>query len=379
MSRKNWSKSELSLLKKLAGKTTVLDIVDILGRSYDSIEMKARRLGLSLNYSEKSSIVQVDLNKRRRGKNEIEDAKRYLKASQQQFLDYKMPFVKVPKHRKAKQYEDAVLFWSDEHTGMVNKAPNSGMITYNDKIRKLELKNLHQGVIRLKELYEPNIVLKDLYIFSLGDNATNDRIFEGQQFEISKPMGAQLLDYKLDKAWFINEMLKYFDNVIDIEICGNHGRSQPNRTAEPVENNFEWLIGQQLKEKFAGNKRVKIIVPDDYSYTQEIRGHRYLLQHGHEIRGFSHNSIEKAAKDISLLDDYDVICIGHYHSVDKKQIGADTVLLVNGGWIYRDSYAHNKLKKFSTAKQIFLRVSNKLPIAGFNEIDLLWNIDLTRV
>ena len=379
MKRRDWTKEELNLLKKMAGKATVIDIADILNRSYDSIEMKARRLGLNLSYSEKSSIIQVDLNKRRRGKEEIGEAKRFLEVSQKQFLDYKFPFIKAPKVKKAKQYEDAVLIWSDQHTGMVNRAPNSGLVTYNDKIRKLELSNLCKGIIRLKELYEPSIVLRNLYIFSLGDNSTNDRIFEGQQFEISKPMGSQLLDYKLDKAWFINEMLKHFETVTDIEIAGNHGRSQPNRTAEPVENNFEWLIGQQLKEKFSKTKRVKIIVPNDYSYTQEIRGHRYLLQHGHEVRGFSHNSIEKAAKDISLLDDYDVICMGHYHSIDKKQIGADTVLLVNGAWIYKDSYAYNKLKKFSTAKQIFFRVSNKLPIAGMNEIDLLWGIDLNKV
>lgn len=389
MTGKNWTKEELKLLNKMAGKVSVFDIAQILGRSYDSVETKARRIGVSTapvsdKTKEKLTKKELSADRRVRTKTEIEDARKYVIDTQEAFMDYKLPEVKLPKRGKNfKQEEDALLLWSDMHTGMVNKAPGSNIVTYNDEIRRMELENLYAGIVRLKELYEPNIRLRNLYIASLGDNSTNDRIFEGQEFEISMPMGAQLLAYKTDKSWFINQMLEHFENVVDVEIVGNHGRSRPNKTAEPVEDNFEWLIGHQLKEKFSGNTRVHIVVPDDFTHTLEIRKHKFLLQHGDNFRGMSRNSIERACKDLVALggknDQHDVICIGHYHSVDKQQVSPNTTLLVNGCWIYNDSYAYNRLRKFSTAKQLFVRVSNKMPIAGINEIDLTWGIDFKKV
>lgn len=374
-----WSKKDIQALKTLAGSMSSSEIAKILSRTMVSVENKARRLGISLKINNAHSVIDYEVSDERRTHSapEIREALDYVKRTQDLFMSYKIPFVKSPKKgKKVQQEEDVLLLWSDMHAGMINKAPGSNVVTYNDEIRKIELNNFYKGVLRLKELYEPNIKLRKLYIASLGDNATNDRIFDGQQFEISMPMGEQLMEYKLDKTWFINKMLEVFEEVIDIEICGNHGRSTTNRTAAPVQNNFEWLLGKQLQDKFAGVDRVKIIVPNDYCYTLDIRGHKYLLQHGHEFRGCASTSIERAAKDIVTLSGkevhHDVICIGHFHEVNKKQIGANSTLLVNGCWIYKDSYAYYKLRKFSTAKQLFIRVSNKLPISGYNEIDLLW-------
>ena len=376
--RSDWTKKDIKALKELAGTMNSADIAKILSRTMVSVENKARRMGISLKVDTPQLPIDYSIKSERcvRPKAELEEAETYLKKTQKFFMEYKIPYAKPPKKTKSPQEEDVLLLWSDMHTGMRNKAPGSNVVTYNDEIRKIELNNLYKGVLRLKELYEPNIRLCKLYIASLGDNATNDRIFDGQQFEITMPMGEQLMEYKLDKTWFINKMLEVFDEVIDIEICGNHGRTTTARTAAPVQNNFEWLLGKQLQEKFANVDRVKIIVPDDYSYTLDIRGHKYLLQHGHEIRGCASTSIERAAKDMVTLGgkemQHDVICIGHFHEVNKKQIGANSTLLVNGCWIYKDSYAYYRLRKFSTAKQLFVRVSNKCPISGYNEIDLLW-------
>lgn len=378
MSKTDWTKKDVKALKNLAGTMSGFEIAKILSRTIVSVENKARRLGVSLKVVPSQTTLNYNLSSERcvRKAAELSEAANYIRETQKLFMNYKIPYVKPPKKKKCQQEEDVLLLWSDMHTGMVNRAPGSNLITYNDEIRKIELNNLYRGVLRLKELYEPNIKLRKLYIASLGDNATNDRIFDGQQFEISMPMGEQLMEYKLDKTWFILKMLEIFDEVEDIEICGNHGRTTTNRTAEPVQNNFEWLLGKQLQEKFADVKRVKIVVPNDYCYTLDIRGHKYLLQHGHEFRGCASTSIERAAKDIVTLGgkemQHDVICIGHFHEVNKKQIGVNSTLLINGCWIYKDSYAYHRLRKFSTAKQLFIRVSNKCPISGYNEIDLLW-------
>ncbi|RLG10263.1 hypothetical protein DRN73_08200 [Candidatus Pacearchaeota archaeon] len=277
--------------------------------------------------------------------------------------------------KKGKQTEDQVLLFSDMHTGMINKAPLTGEITYNQEIQEKELQSLLFGVNRFYQLYKPSYNIETFYIFGLGDLITNDRIYEGQKMEITCGVGKQIQQTFQYVSDFIKKLLEIYPKIVYVNIVGNHGRTTPKYITEDATSNFEHLIGQLLKERFERNKRVDIILPNDYSYTINIKGHRYLLTHGNAIRGATLNTIEKAAKEIALLvekNSYDVINIGHFHSCYEFPISPTTTLLVNGCFIYKDSYAYTRLRKHSTAKQFLYNVSKKSPLHNLQKIDLRW-------
>lgn len=274
---------------------------------------------------------------------------------------------------KTKQSEDLALIWSDMHTGMINKHPLTGEVTYNEKIQEEELEALLKGVYRFYQLYKPSYNLETFYIFDAGDNITNDRIYEGQQAEITCGVGEQILKTFEYQSEFIKKVLEIFPKVVMIKVPGNHGRTSAKPISEDASNSFEYLLGKLLQERFAGNKRVDIIVPDTYRYTANIRGHKYLLFHGNHIRGATLNSIERASKDLATLaykEFYDVMIIGHFHTSLKLRITPETTLLVNGCFIDMDDYAYNKLRKFSSATQYLFNISRRSPLHNLQEINL---------
>lgn len=301
----------------------------------------------------------------------IDNARKVLDSYSDVYSDVKM----IEKWDKKKQTEDLALVWSDMHTGMINKNPLNGEVTYNKEIQEQELEALAKGVKRFHQLYKPSYNVETFYIFDVGDNITNDRIFEGQKGEITCAVGEQILLTLQYQSDFIKKMLEIYPKVVMIKLPGNHGRTTARYISEEATNNFEYLGGQLLKERFADNKRVEIIVPETYNYTATIRGHKYYLAHGNDIRGGSLNSIEKACKDLATLaykEFYDLMIIGHFHTSLKLRITPETQLLVNGCWIDMDDYAYKKLHKFSSATQYLFSISKKSPMHNLQEIFLKW-------
>ena len=276
---------------------------------------------------------------------------------------------------KAKQNEDLALVWSDMHTGMINKHPKKDVITYNEKIQEEELQALLKGVFRFAQLYRPSYNLETLYIFDAGDQITNDRIYEGQQAEITCGVGEQIIKTLNYQSDFVKKVLEIFPRVVMMKVPGNHGRTTQRYMSEEPTNSFEYLLGKLMQERFRDNKRVEIIVPENYSHTQTIRGHVYHMFHGNDIRGTSLNTIERALKDIANLvidEPYDVVIMGHFHTSLKLRITPRTTLLVNGCFIDNDDFAYKKLRKFSSTTQYLFNISKKSSLHNLQEINLLW-------
>jgi predicted phosphodiesterase len=275
-----------------------------------------------------------------------------------------------------KQNEDLLVMWSDMHTGMRNTHPKTGKVTYDDKIQQEELGTFVAGIERFANLYKPVYNIETFYIADLGDNVTNDRIFYGQQMEITCQIGEQILKCFEYQSQAIRKLLEIFPKVVMVKLVGNHGRTTDKPlSSEEASSNFEYLLGIMLKERFANNPRVQIIVPNSYSYDLNIRGHKYYLTHGNVIKGGTLNSIEHTAQKLALLfadEQYDAILIGHFHTALEFLITPRTKLMVNGCWITGDSFAYNVLKKFSEAKQIMFSISNKSAIHNEQKIDLKW-------
>lgn len=306
------------------------------------------------------------------------EVKLYLDNARSVLEEYNDIYKKVPlkiNWKGGKQTEDLILNWSDMHTGMINRHPLNGTITYNQKIQEEELQQLLRGTFRFYQLYKPSYNLETLYIFDEGDNITNDRIYDGQKMEITCGVGQQIIQTLNYQSDFIKRVLEIFPRIVIIKVPGNHARTTSKPVAEDATNSFEYLLGKMMQERFKDNKRVEVIVPESYLYTAEIRGHKYLLLHGNTISGRTLNSIERANQEIALLAErnfYDVICLGHFHTALKLKVAPNTVALINGGWIEWDDFAYHKLRKFSSATQYLFNVSKKSPMHNLQEISLRW-------
>jgi hypothetical protein len=378
MSRRFWTTEKVNLLKAYLANPnySYADIARELKTTPDAIDHAKRR------YNLKNVQRGAESREKNKWSNKeiVEEVANYIDAVKHVEANYHDVYKNVKfrgNWKKGKQVEDQVQLFSDMHTAMINHAPTTGEITYNKEIQEKELQNLLRGNARFYELYKPAYNIETFYIFGLGDLVTNDRIFEGQMAEITCTVGKQVQLTFNYVSNYIRRLLEIYPRVVYVNIVGNHGRTTARYISEEATSNFEYYIGMLLKERFQDNKRVEIILPNDYSYSIKIRGHKYLLAHGNNIRGATLNSIEKASKEIALLveqEPYDVICIGHFHSCYELPISPTTTLLVNGCFIHKDSFAYNKLRKFSTAKQYNFLVSKKSALHNVQKIDLRWDM-----
>ena len=356
-----------------------VDLSNLLGVSERTVQRVAKQLRKKgkIGFREGAKVKEKTRFKHSEIVDEVSNYLQAVKEEESKYHDLYKNIKYKSTWKKTKQTEDQVLLLSDMHTGMINHAPSTGEVTYNEQIQEKELENLLRGVYRFHQLYKPAYNIETFYIFGLGDLITNDRIFEGQKSEITCRVGKQIQKTFYYVSDFIRKVAEIYPRVVFINIVGNHGRTTPRYCAEEATSSFEYYIGLMLQERFRDNKRVEIILPEDYSHCEVIRGHRYLLTHGNAIRGGTLNTIEKASKEIALLveqNPYDVITIGHFHCCYELPISPSTTLLVNGCFIHKDSYAYAQLRKFSTAKQYLFNVSNHSSLHNLQKIDLRWKM-----
>jgi hypothetical protein len=371
-----WNNDKLNLVKAyLASGLTVGEIARNMKLTFKQVEHAISRYNLrtvvptARKKKEKTHFKQPEIV--REVKTYLENAKNVLEKYNDIYKNVKLK----ENFSKVKQTEDMALVFSDMHTGMINKHPLTKKITYNEAIQEKELQTLSRGVLRFQQLYKPSYNIETLYIFDVGDNITNDRIYEGQLAEITCGVGEQVIKCFNYQSDFIKKMLEKFPRVKMVKISGNHGRTTAKPISEEASNSFEYLCGKLLQERFKDNKRVEIVVPDSYSYTTTIHNHKYLLSHGNIVRGATLNSIERAVKDIASLaysEFYNLVIIGHFHTSLKLRITPETNLLVNGCFIPYDDYAYTKLHKFSSPTQYLFNISKKSPMHNLQEIDLVW-------
>jgi hypothetical protein len=377
-----WPNKETDILKKLLedGKT-LAECAEIMGRSYNSIEHKARVLKFTRPKEDTKETKPLDFSdgklKPAQKQELLETFSPLITDTLKDNIFTKRPYIQL-KHGLYE--EEAVLVLSDMHTGMINEIydPNSQskVITYNEEIRQKELTYLRDSMFEIQTILSKSYNLRKLHILILGDMITNDRIFDGQKFEIDRPYGKQVWDTVRDLTYFVNQMTTRFPKVHVIGIVGNHGRSNEKYSEEPVENNFEWTLYKIMQESLKKNPNVEMEVPDTRFYSTQIFGHRYYMHHGDNLRGFSKTAVERGARDLltTLIPDlpsgFDVYLMGHLHSAEKMDLNERSTMIVNGSFIPRDQYGYKMFRRYSKPQQWFFGVGKSRPITWSYALDL---------
>lgn len=367
-----WTPEKIELLKAFSSNPTLTksDIAKKLKTSLDAVHHAQRRYNIKHEYQKEQKINEdIFFDKPKKvalTKQQVDElcsviGKKIYNSFEYIKLDE--PKSKINKNKNKKE-EISVLDISDVHMGMINEIydeeAGKRITTYNHEIFLKQLNNLRQSIYECHQIQSYTFNLKKLVIFVLGDIITNDRIFPEQTFEIEKCVGLQIWDAISIWSKFFNDLLSIYQEVEVVCMVGNHGRSNPTHYNEPVQNNFEYFIYKSWQKQFENSKRIKIIVPDTGRYTHKVGKWKHLVEHGHELKGYSENAIKNQLKELFVnMGQFDVMHFGHLHQLADKRISDKVLVKQNGCWILKDSYAFNKFKTYSIPEQHFFGCNDK--------------------
>jgi hypothetical protein len=200
--------------------------------------------------------------------------------------------------------EDVVLPVSDTHFGdVIRPDDTSGFPEFDLEIaanrfgylasKGKQVLAMHRAMYPIKRLYIP--FMGDIGNGDLHDAPKSNALFIPAQIHFSYHMC----------RFFVEDMLTLIDSGVIEEIVllfnvGNHMRMAEDKkmpTKFQAQRTFDWLIYQFLMERFRGVKGVTIHDTMSPFVFENIRGHRYMFNHGMEV-GYQ-NSPDVQAKSMS--------------------------------------------------------------------------------
>ena len=201
-----------------------------------------------------------------------------------------------------------------------------------------------------------------------GDNSSG----EWSQNYISMPIVEQVME-GVNK---IKDMLAYwltiFPQITFYGVRGNHGRTG-QKGVEKDFSNYDYLCYRFLELAFQENPRVKFVVPKTWWILAEIRGWKFLMVHGDDVRGGSF-PIKKLtdfeSKMMGIIKEIpNYTLAGHFHNSAELSTNHGCVIL-NGSFVGGDVYS---------IKTIHANTRPEQTIFGINESrgkTWKYNIDL---
>ena len=377
MKRNSWTDDKLKLVKAyLEQKLTIMQIAQKMNLSYKAVEHAIHMHGLRSQSEYVQSKEDITTEKIKLTRDAINTTA--CEIATQLYEQYKVVALREPTVKKndCKREEVSILDLSDVHLGSLNTVIDGDtgkkLVTYNEEIFQQELQTLQDSITEIHEILSHSYNLKKLVIFVLGDILTNDRIFEGQIFEIEKVVGLQLWDGVNYFTQFFNNLLKLYETIEIVCVVGNHGRSQPMKDSdnEPVENNFEYHLYRIWEKQFAKSKRVKFFIAPGRRAFHDVNGWKHCVEHGDAIKGMSEQAVIKQVKELYINTKFDVFEMGHFHQIKEIEVSDQIIAKINGAWVAKDNYAFRKFKTYSVPKQWFYGCNKSRPETWSYKLDL---------
>ena len=173
----------------------------------------------------------------------------------------------------ARDEEDIGIVLADHHVGRETS-------TYNPVIYKARMDYLLDSVMTIINLHRP---IRNAYIFALGDMVHGESIYKGGHIEECK-VGAYGQIHEHAVPALSEFLVSLSQGVTSIEwygVRGNHG--QYDRTAVP-RTNWDNFLYKELETTLKNQKNIKIIVSTDFYQLATIRGFRFFLIHGDQVK-----------------------------------------------------------------------------------------------
>lgn len=134
--------------------------------------------------------------------------------------------------------------------------------------------------------------------------------------------------------------------------------------------NWDYICYKFLEATFANNPRVHFAIPKTWWLATEVRGHKFLMLHGDEIKG-GPKALEEATEKLSSLigglPEYTIA--GHFHTAADYSTNFGRVLL-NGSFVGGDIFSIKSLRKSSKPEQKIFGIHDKRGMTWSYNIDL---------
>jgi hypothetical protein len=273
----------------------------------------------------------------------------------------------------------------DIHAGKTNQFlnPDTGLMetTYNEDKMVQEFNRLLDSIYGINHLLSHGYNIKKLNIFGVGDLVDNNLIFKGQQWFVEYGVGKQMITLITLLTKFLEACLTMFDEVEFVIVGGNHGRMTHAREAYPAYQSFDYLVGKMIETVFKGKPRIDVRVSESWYYLKKIYEWRYFIHHGDTVYSWMslpYYGIVRQSKARRIEMNFDMECIGHFHTKMEVPVSSHAVTLVNGCWIENEDFSWRKFGNLSRPEQWYFGVSPKRPRTWQFPLDLLhpkteWN------
>lgn len=182
-----------------------------------------------------------------------------------------------------------VLQLTDLHEGEVTKKDEvDGFGEFNPEIFTQRLMHLGKSVIDVTQVLRSGYHLPHLHILGTGDYISGD-IHEELKVTNAYPAPVQAVQAGYKIGALVQMMASHFERVtVDMITLDNHGRmTKKNQAAEGGLNNWGYVVAHIVKQYLARHSNVEVKIHAKASALVEIGSERYLLFHGHQIKGWA--------------------------------------------------------------------------------------------
>lgn len=258
--------------------------------------------------------------------------------------------------------EDIGIILGDVHTGRKT-------ISYNVEVCKRRLYHILNRVMRIIELHQP---IKRAYVFLAGDMVQGEDPFKGSNMEtVECGAGDQIHKYAVPfLAGFLISVSQLVDVVEVDAVPGNHGvyaKGSPRRT------NWDLFLYHELKLALQNQPRIHVNVPQSFYAIRDIRGFRFFLFHGDQVRasqGIPLFALKRRCQEWDAVKGpvHYFLC-GHWHTRGSEQINHHAYLLMNPSLVTDDEWSLEVVGRSSPPVQIVFGVHGKH--------GMTWTYDLT--
>ncbi len=262
--------------------------------------------------------------------------------------------------------EVQIALLSDGQVGLRTK-------TYNSLVFKKRTLRQYEKICRFADIHRKFCPVKQLNLFMLGDEVEGELV--GKQVMLDELEFGVRDQKQLVVQEYTNmviNFLQYYD-VVEIDcVAGNHGAmgKQFSQTT-----NYSLEVFDLLKMALKNYPQVKInVVDDDFYFIRKIKNTRFLGLHGDKIPMYLslpyYGIDRRALRWKNALPDWDVLCMGHFHSLSFFQSSGIPVF-INGTVCSDSRYVAQWLGIKEIAESWTMFVGSKYGITAMHKIDLM--------
>lgn len=219
--------------------------------------------------------------------------------------DYCKTHAKKPKTAE----QDVVAVMSDLHLELNTPGhPQEKSYTAVD--------NFVATVLRLTELHRETNRVNTLHLLALGDLIQGTSNYPNQRWDVLIPAIDQAEKMTALLVIALERLAVHFETVEVWWGNGNHEYINPKKTnTDPDQASWGTVIARALKWAFRDNKRIKFHIPETWYSVADIKGSRFLLTHGHSVKGSGNfdGLVAQCRKWADVLPAHDYVVMGHFH------------------------------------------------------------------